>query len=79
MQPLLTPKDVAVILAVSEQTIYRMMDSLELQSVKIRPGKRECRRIKPEELQRFIDDNTATKPLKSFGSTRRFMVPRKNK
>lgn len=50
---LLTAKQVAEILGISKSLVYKLADSFELQSVKIR----DCVRFYPESVEDYIRNN----------------------
>jgi excisionase family DNA binding protein len=50
---LLTAKQVAEMLNISESLVYKLADSFELQSIKIR----DCVRFYPESVENFMRNN----------------------
>ncbi len=59
MDQLLTVKQVAELLQVSESTVVRYLQGGKLKGVKLTDGKKGKWRIQPEEIQKFLNRGTA--------------------
>lgn len=53
IEPLLTPRDVAAILGISVEEVWRLTESGDLPAVKLGPSRFGRTRIRPEDLREY--------------------------